>query len=235
MADTISFFLNGEPVTLDNPSPDLLLIDYHRSAPAHLAHAMSFSRAAAPPTFVTPVEIEAVQAAVQARSAASAAASAAAVDAPLGGNGSAPAAAAPAGVEAAGVEAAGMNSGAYRLAMNNGTQCGYCSAGFVMNMCGLLKNRPEPTKREIQDVFDGNLCRCTGYRPILTGMETFAKDWTAADEQRRMKCLGEDALSAIVPAADLKIPLPPAIGSPRAPHVWTPTTRSGSVRRHSPS
>ena len=286
MADTISFFLNGEPVTLDNPSPDLLLIDYLRSAdvgltgakkgcgqggcgactvllstwdaaagrfehrsinsclrpvcaldgmavttiegtgqvdrpaPAHLAHAMSFSRAAAPPTFVTPVEIEAVQAAVQARSAASAAASAAAVDAPLGGNGSAPAAAAPAGVEAAGVEAAGMNSVAYRLAMNNGTQCGYCSAGFVMNMCGLLKNRPEPTKREIQDVFDGNLCRCTGYRPILTGMETFAKDWTAADEQRRMKCLGEDALSAIVPAADLKIPLPPGDRlTPRATRV----------------
>jgi xanthine dehydrogenase/oxidase len=184
-----------------------------RPAPAHLAHNLSFSRAAAPPTFVTPVEVEAVRAAAQARGAA-AAAGAAAASAPPGGNGGNGAAPAgnsvmPAGGDVQPVEQAGMNSVAYRLAMNNGTQCGYCSAGFVMNMCGLLTNRPEPTKREIEDVFDGNLCRCTGYRPILTGMETFAKDWTAADEQRRMKLLGEDALSAIAPAAGLKIPLPP--------------------------
>ena len=265
MADHISFFLNGKLVTLDNPSADLLLIDYLRSpevaltgakkgcgqggcgactvllsawdatagrfehrainsclrpvcaldgmavttiegtgqverpAPAHLAHQMSFSRAAAPPTYVTPVEAEAARAAAQARDEARMAA-VAALNTPAGDG------AAPADGE---VQPAGMNPVAYRLAMNNGTQCGYCSTGFVMNMCGLLSNRPEPTRREIQDVFDGNLCRCTGYRPILTGMETFAKDWTAADEQRRMKCLGEEALAAMIPAASPRIPLPP--------------------------
>jgi xanthine dehydrogenase/oxidase len=268
MVNTISFFLNGDRVTLDNPSPDLLLIDYlrspdvgltgakkgcgqggcgactvllsawdatagqfaHRSinsclrpvcaldgmavttiegtgqvgrpAPAHLTHQAAFSRAAAPPTYVPPAEVTAARAAVRARSQAHAVAAAA-----LGTS------AGHSGGPAAGTEQdTGMNPVAYRLAMNNGTQCGYCTTGFVMNMCGLLSSRPEPTKREIQDAFDGNLCRCTGYRPILTGMETFASDWTAADEGRRMKCLGEEAIAAVIPAARPRIPLPPGSG-----------------------
>jgi xanthine dehydrogenase/oxidase len=264
VAETISFFLNGERVTLDSPSPDLLLIDYlrspevaltgakkgcgqggcgactvllstwdaaagrfeHRSInsclrpvcaldgmavttvegtgqverppPAHLAHLLSFSRAAAPPTHVEPVEAEAARAAAQTRDRARTVA-AAALNA-LPDNSAAPGE----------VQPPGMNPVAHRLALNNGTQCGYCTTGFVMNMCGLLSYRPEPTKREIQDVFDGNLCRCTGYRPILTGMETFASDWTEKDEQRRMKCLAEEAVAAVIPAAGPTIPLPPA-------------------------
>ena len=83
---------------------------------------------------------------------------------------------------------AGMNPVAYRLALNNGSQCGYCSVGFVMNMSEFIANHPHATKKEIEEAFDGNLCRCTGYRAILTGMKTFASDWDAADEQERMKC-----------------------------------------------
>src|SRR5205085_7093768 len=76
---------------------------------------------------------------------------------------------------------AGMNPVAHRLAMNNGSQCGYCSVGFVMNMSEFIVNNPDATQREIEEIFDGNLCRCTGYRPILTGMKTFASDWTEED------------------------------------------------------
>jgi xanthine dehydrogenase/oxidase len=65
----------------------------------------------------------------------------------------------------------------HALAANNGSQCGYCSPGFVMNMYSLLQNRPSPTEREIEDVFDGNICRCTGYRPILAGFKKFACDY----------------------------------------------------------
>jgi xanthine dehydrogenase/oxidase len=55
----------------------------------------------------------------------------------------------------------------------NGSQCGFCTPGFVMNMAGLLVDEPRPTPQQIEDHFDGNLCRCTGYRPILDAMHQF--------------------------------------------------------------
>ncbi|KAF7253167.1 Xanthine dehydrogenase/oxidase [Varanus komodoensis] len=45
-----------------------------------------------------------------------------------------------------------------------------------MSMYTLLRNHPAPKMEEIEDAFQGNLCRCTGYRPILEGYRTFAKD-----------------------------------------------------------
>ncbi|MEO6520768.1 MAG: molybdopterin cofactor-binding domain-containing protein [Mucilaginibacter sp.] len=103
----------------------------------------------------------------------------------------------------------GMNPVALCLAMNNGTQCGYCTVGFVMNMSEFIANNPKATKKEIEDIFDGNVCRCTGYRPILTGMKTFASDWTAKDEKERMKCLGDDAVRSQLAASSIVIPFPP--------------------------
>ena len=53
----------------------------------------------------------------------------------------------------------------------HGSQCGFCTPGFVMSLWGLYlkhdKDGIEPTKREIDDTLSGNLCRCTGYRPII--------------------------------------------------------------------
>lgn len=42
-------------------------------------------------------------------------------------------------------------------------------------MYALLRNNPHPTEQEMEDAFQGNLCRCTGYRPILQGFQTFCK------------------------------------------------------------
>ncbi len=103
----------------------------------------------------------------------------------------------------------GMNPVAHRLALNNGTQCGYCTVGFVMNMSEFIANHPKATKKEIEDIFDGNICRCTGYRPILTGMKTFASDWTAKDEAERMECIGDDSVQSQKPASSIVIPFPP--------------------------
>ncbi|MGN8068823.1 molybdopterin cofactor-binding domain-containing protein [Mucilaginibacter sp. 22184] len=112
----------------------------------------------------------------------------------------------------------GMNPVAHRLAMNNGTQCGYCTVGFVMNMSEFIFNNPNATKKEIEAIFDGNICRCTGYRPILTGMKTFASDWTEQDELERMKCLGDEAVQQQLPAPFIVIPFPPEAKQP-APAV----------------
>lgn len=108
----------------------------------------------------------------------------------------------------------GMNPVAHRLAINNGTQCGYCTVGFVMNMSEFIANNPKATQKEIEEIFDGNICRCTGYRPILTGMKTFASDWTKKDEEERMKCLGDDAVASQLPASSIVIPFPDAARLP---------------------
>ncbi|MEN3371334.1 MAG: hypothetical protein V7609_3477 [Verrucomicrobiota bacterium] len=110
----------------------------------------------------------------------------------------------------------GMNPVAHRLALNNGSQCGYCSVGFVMNMSEFIINNPKATKKEIEDAFDGNLCRCTGYRAILTGMKTFASDWSKADEKNRMPCL-EDHVSEAQLAAAVAIPFPKEARGPAEP------------------
>ncbi|KAJ7381027.1 hypothetical protein OS493_004623 [Desmophyllum pertusum] len=75
-----------------------------------------------------------------------------------------------------------------RLAEHNGSQCGYCSPGFVMNMYSLLKETPSPSEQQIEDSFDGNICRCTGYRPILDAMKTFAKSSNPLDIEEIAKC-----------------------------------------------
>eukprot|EP00232_Nephroselmis_pyriformis_P029241 CAMPEP_0182872950 /NCGR_PEP_ID=MMETSP0034_2-20130328/12031_1 /TAXON_ID=156128 /ORGANISM="Nephroselmis pyriformis, Strain CCMP717" /LENGTH=182 /DNA_ID=CAMNT_0025005571 /DNA_START=93 /DNA_END=637 /DNA_ORIENTATION=+ len=67
-----------------------------------------------------------------------------------------------------------------RLAESHGSQCGFCTPGFVMSMYCLLRNNATPTQLEIEEALAGNLCRCTGYRPILQAFSSFAKTDDAA-------------------------------------------------------
>ena len=62
------------------------------------------------------------------------------------------------------------------LAATGGTQCGYCSPGMVMQLHSYLQEHPEATKLVIDNILDGNICRCTGYRPILDAFKQFASD-----------------------------------------------------------
>ncbi|KAI0425797.1 xanthine dehydrogenase [Xylaria sp. FL1042] len=60
-----------------------------------------------------------------------------------------------------------------RIAKSNGSQCGFCTPGIVMSLYALLRNNASPSEHDIEEAFDGNLCRCTGYRPILDAAQTF--------------------------------------------------------------
>ena len=50
---------------------------------------------------------------------------------------------------------------------HHGSQCGFCTPGFVMSLYGLWMRDPDPTRPAIEKALQGNLCRCTGYAPII--------------------------------------------------------------------
>ena len=53
------------------------------------------------------------------------------------------------------------------LADGHASQCGFCTPGFVMSLTALYKTRAAPSREEVVESLAGNLCRCTGYRPIV--------------------------------------------------------------------
>lgn len=50
-------------------------------------------------------------------------------------------------------------------------QCGFCTPGFIMTAYALLLKNPHPTRDEIREAVAGNICRCTGYIPIVNAIE----------------------------------------------------------------
>jgi len=46
-------------------------------------------------------------------------------------------------------------------------QCGFCTPGFLLSAEALLRERPDPSEREVREALAGNLCRCTGYEGIV--------------------------------------------------------------------
>lgn len=49
----------------------------------------------------------------------------------------------------------------------NSFQCGFCAPGIVLSATELLQSNPNPTRHDVQEALAGNLCRCTGYEPII--------------------------------------------------------------------
>lgn len=82
----------------------------------------------------------------------------------------------------------GLDPTQFSIAKHNGSQCGFCTPGFVMNTHAFLQEHPDAKEQDIEDIYGGNLCRCTGYRPILHGMRTLAADYDAASD-RTQECL----------------------------------------------
>jgi len=60
-----------------------------------------------------------------------------------------------------------------------GSQCGYCTPGFIMASAGLLRRNPRPTEAEIREALGSNICRCTGYVKIIEAVR-YAVELNAA-------------------------------------------------------
>ena len=58
-------------------------------------------------------------------------------------------------------------------------QCGFCTPGFLMMAKALLDENPDPSREEIIEYLDGNMCRCTGYAPIVAAVEQAARELSA--------------------------------------------------------
>jgi aerobic-type carbon monoxide dehydrogenase small subunit (CoxS/CutS family) len=57
---------------------------------------------------------------------------------------------------------------------NHALQCGFCTPGMLMSATALLAEIPDPTEEEIRHYLAGNLCRCTGYSPIVQAVRATA-------------------------------------------------------------
>lgn len=79
-------------------------------------------------------------------------------------------------VEGIGSTKTGLHAVQERIARAHGSQCGFCTPGMVMSMYTLLRNSPVPVMAQIDEYMTGNLCRCTGYRPIIDAFRSFTSD-----------------------------------------------------------
>lgn len=84
-----------------------------------------------------------------------------------------------------------------RIAKAHGSQCGFCTPGIVMSMYALLRTLPKPTMKDMEIAFQGNLCRCTGYRPILEGYKTFTKEFSCGMGEKCCKLNGKSTDKAV--------------------------------------
>ncbi len=64
----------------------------------------------------------------------------------------------------------------------HGSQCGFCTPGFVMSLYALWMRSPEPSNAEIEKALQGNLCRCTGYEAIIRAAHAISSYGKAAKD-----------------------------------------------------
>ena len=67
------------------------------------------------------------------------------------------------------------------FAEKGGSQCGFCTPGFIMKSAALLAENPAPSREEIAAGLSGNLCRCTGYVKIYDAVEQAAQEMQRAE------------------------------------------------------
>jgi xanthine dehydrogenase small subunit len=106
------------------------------------------------------------------------------------------------------VRAAGLHPAQEAMVQCHGSQCGFCTPGFVMSLFGMYQNHvcrgTVVTRALAQEELSGNLCRCTGYRPILDAAQQMAAlPAVAVDEPQLLQKLKQVAPAPLGPQADL--------------------------------
>jgi xanthine dehydrogenase small subunit len=78
----------------------------------------------------------------------------------------------------------------------HGSQCGFCTPGFVMSLGAMMHNTKDATNENIQDAIAGNLCRCTGYQPILKAAQNAnkSKNRSLKFNKRKLSTLKRNSL-----------------------------------------
>ena len=161
--DNLHFYLNGTPVTLQNPDPELTLLEYLRGVGLTGTKLGCAEGGCGACTVVisqhNPTTKKIYHASVNA-----CLAPLVSVD----------------GKHVITIEGIGNSKSPHpaqqRIALAMGSQCGFCTPGIVMSLYALLRNSDgKADELETEEAFDGNLCRCTGYRPILDAAQSFNK------------------------------------------------------------
>ncbi|WP_298917041.1 xanthine dehydrogenase small subunit [uncultured Roseobacter sp.] len=70
---------------------------------------------------------------------------------------------------------------------HHGSQCGFCTPGFVMSLYALWMQNPDPSEDEIETALQGNLCRCTGYAPIIRAAKAITEHGSPAEDALTME------------------------------------------------
>ena len=69
----------------------------------------------------------------------------------------------------------------------HGLQCGYCTPGMVLTATALLRDNPQPTRKQIVEAISGNICRCTGYGQIVEAIALAAERLALANVPKAEK------------------------------------------------
>jgi xanthine dehydrogenase/oxidase len=171
-ASDVRFVLNGVPVRLRRPDPSLLLVDYLRSAGVGLTGTkLVCGEGGCGSCTVTIAHLDEATGSVVERAANACLRPVCTLDGTRVTT-----------VEGLGSVRRGPNPIQRRIVEFNGSQCGFCTPGWVMAMYGLLRENAAPSAQDVEDQFAGNLCRCTGMRPILSAMQSFVGDAGACRE-----------------------------------------------------
>ena len=86
----------------------------------------------------------------------------------------------------------------------HGSQCGFCTPGFIMSLFALYYSEEKPSSESINDALIGNLCRCTGYRPILDAAKAAVETRPAHHWDQAMLAI-KDRLKSIHDEADVEL------------------------------
>jgi len=78
------------------------------------------------------------------------------------------------------------------MADTNGTQCGFCTPGFIMSLTGFLLNETSRTYEQAIASIDGNICRCTGYKSIERAAEIITNASTDKPGKNTISWLAEN-------------------------------------------